>query len=274
MPMTQPLTLPAVPSSTPAPDAPAAWTTRTITFPSPPQATAPVPTDRTGDFSYSNLSGRPSGSIVRALGTVVPGVRSIVDDIAPFASWWEQRNREAVGSGRPLWIVLGDSLSQGIGATAPDRGWVGRLADDPPVSLRGLEVVNLSFNGARTVDVLERQLRVCEDLRRHHDVARVTMLIGNNDLMKPSWCRELPGTLQRLLDAVPQGTVVGRQPGMQRTARLFNRLVETAADRRGLHVADFRIPHLRDFAGRLGRDFFHPNDRGYAEMAAAARLTV
>ena len=272
--MTQPLTLPAVPPSIPAPEAPAAWTTRAITLQPPAPAAPPTTRLPAGEFSYSNLSGRPSGSIVRALGTVVPGVRSIIDDIAPFASWWEQRNREAVASGRPLWIVLGDSLSQGIGATEPDRGWVGRLADDPPPSLRGLDVVNLSFNGARAIDVLERQLDVCEELRRHHDVARVTLLVGNNDLMKPRWCRELPATLRLLLDAVPRGTVVGRQPGMQRTARLFNRVVENAAARRGLHVADFRIPHLRDFAGRLGRDFFHPNDRGYAEMAAAARLTV
>lgn len=219
-------------------------------------------------FVYSNLSGRPPGTLVAQASRVVPGVRDVMTQVAPYARWWQENNRRALASGRPLWVVLGDSLSQGIGASRPDRGWV---AADPPPALRDAAVLNLSFNGARVLDVLERQLPAHDRFRQHHDIALVTLLIGNNDLMSRRWCRDLPTSMGRLLELVPDGTVVATQPGMQRTAVAFNRVVRTAATRRDLQVADFRIPHLRDFVGRLGGDLFHPNDRGYAQMAAVVR---
>lgn len=232
-----------------------------------------APTTRS-PFRYSNLSGRPPGVVLARLAPVVRGVREVLDQVAPWAAWWQESNRRALASGRPLWVVLGDSLSQGVGASAPDRGWVGRIVADPPPSLRDAAVLNLSFNGARALDVLERQLPAHDVLRHHHDIARVTLLIGNNDLMNPRWRRHLPTTMTRLLDVVPDGTVVATQPGLQRTAAEFNAVVRHAAARRDLQAADFRIPHLRDFVGRLGRDFFHPNDRGYAQMADAARAVL
>lgn len=225
-------------------------------------------------FAYSNHSNRPPGPVVTRLARVVPGVHDVMSQVAPYAAWWEASNRRALASDRPLWIVLGDSLSQGIGATAPDRGWVGLIAEDPPPTLRDAAVVNLSFNGARVLDVLERQLAAHDVLRRHHDVARVTLLIGNNDLMSPRWCRDLAPSMARLLERVPDGTVVATQPGMQRSARAFNAVVDETAARRDLTVADFRIPHLRDFLGRLGRDFFHPNDRGYSQMAEVVHAVL
>ena len=37
--------------------------------------------------------------------------------------------RAALAADGPLWVAVGDSMSQGIGASAPDRGWVGQLAE-------------------------------------------------------------------------------------------------------------------------------------------------
>ena len=225
-------------------------------------------------FDYTNLSGRPPAALLTRLAPIVRGVRETLGQVAPWAAWWRANNVRALSSGRPLWVVLGDSLSQGIGASSPEHGWVGRVAADPPPRLRDAAVLNLSFNGARALDVLETQLPAHDVLRHHHEIACVTLLIGNNDLMNPRWCRRLPTTMSRLLDVVPDGTVVARQSGMQRTAAEFNAVLHRAAARRDLHVADFRVPHLRDFVGRLGRDFFHPSDRGYAQMADAVRAAL
>jgi lysophospholipase L1-like esterase len=223
-------------------------------------------------FEYSNLSGRPPGPVVSKLALVLPGVRSVMDQVEPYARWWEDSNRRALASGRPLWVALGDSMTQGIGASAPDRGWVGQLAAAPPPRLRDVAVLNLAFNGARVQDVLDRQLPALEEVRSlGHEVEVVTLLIGNNDLMSPRWSRRLPASIAELLDVVPRGTVVATQPGLQRSAAAFNRVVDAKARTGEIVVADFRVPHMRDWRGRLAEDRFHPNDRGYAGMADVIR---
>jgi lysophospholipase L1-like esterase len=221
-------------------------------------------------FDYPCTSGRPHGAFVSRLARVMPGLQVTLAQTSPYAAWWSDSNRRALESGRPLWVVLGDSLSQGIGASAPDRGWVGHVAADPTPRLRDAAVLNLSFKGARVLEVLRRQVPALDALRQQRDIALVTVVTGNNDLMSPRWVGSLAASAELLLEALPHGTVVARQPGMQRAASAYNRLLSRAADR-GIVPADFRIPHLRDCRGRLAQDRFHPNDRGYAEMAAVAR---
>ncbi|MGA8851338.1 MAG: SGNH/GDSL hydrolase family protein [Aeromicrobium sp.] len=224
-------------------------------------------------FDFTCTSGRPDGAFVSRLARVMPGLRTTLSQTAPYAQWWVENNRRSLASGRPLWVVLGDSLSQGIGATSPDRGWVGRIAADPPARLRDAAVLNLSFKGARILEVLRRQVPVLENLRTRHDIALVSVVTGNNDLMSPRLAPFLEASAQLLVDALPHGTVIARQPGMQRSASAFNQVLARAADR-GIVPADFRIPHLRDFLGRLAQDRFHPNDLGYAQMAAVARTAL
>jgi hypothetical protein len=104
------------------------------------------------DFDYSNRSERPRGPVLSALSTAFPGVRSVQEQVLPYAVWWESHNRVAVGGDGPLWVALGDSMTQGIGASAPDRGWVGQLSER--LAVRGWDhrVVNLGVNGARGED--------------------------------------------------------------------------------------------------------------------------
>ena len=223
-------------------------------------------------FEYSNLSGRPPGPVVSALGRVLPGVRAVMAQVEPYAAWWEGHNRRAVAAGRPLWVALGDSMTQGIGASAPDRGWVGQLAVQAPPRVAGTEVVNLAFNGARVPDVLERQLPVMQQLADEgHRIPLVTLMVGNNDLVSRRWRTTLNASMRRLLDMVPTGTVVATQPGLQRPARDLNAVIDEAVARRDLVVAEFRDPRMRSWRGRLAQDHFHPNDHGYAGMADVVR---
>ncbi|GAA2073271.1 hypothetical protein GCM10009821_09430 [Aeromicrobium halocynthiae] len=218
-------------------------------------------------FTYSNLSGRPPGPIVSALAKVSSGVRSVQEQVEPYAHAWQEHNRGAVGevaAGRPWWAVLGDSMSQGIGASAHDRGWVGRLA--PQV---GLPSVNLSFNGARIADVLERQLPAMEDLAAQHrsPAALVTLMIGNNDMISRRWRREIPRAMRDLLLRIPRGTVVATQPAAHGAALTVNEAIDEIAATGRIQVAEFRVPHMRSWRGWVAADRFHPNDEGYAAMA-------
>jgi hypothetical protein len=83
----------------------------------------------TATFDYDNTSGRPTGPLMTVLQLLLPGVRSVRRQIDPFAEQWARANRAALAADGPLWVALGDSMTQGIGASSFDRGWVGQLAD-------------------------------------------------------------------------------------------------------------------------------------------------
>ena len=85
-------------------------------------------------FDYSNLSGRPPGPVLSVAARLLPGVREVQAQVEPYARAWEEHNRAAVQADGPLWVVLGDSMAQGIGASAYDRGWPGQLADRYPTT--------------------------------------------------------------------------------------------------------------------------------------------
>lgn len=211
-------------------------------------------------FDYSNLSGRPNGPVVKLASTLLRGVRSVQQQIEPYARAWEQHNRAAVAASGPLWVVLGDSMAQGIGASAYDRGWVGQLAE----SLPDHRLVNLSFYGGRVPDLLERQIPTMESLGTPD---LVTVIIGSNDLISKRLRPALPSALSQVLQRLPAGSVFGNQPGGQPAAVEFNQMVDEAVAERDLVLAEFRDPRTRSWRGKLSSDHFHPNDLGYAGMA-------
>lgn len=212
-------------------------------------------------FDYSNLSGRPPGRFVSLAARVVPGVRTVQDQVEPYAQAWQQANADALAGAGPLWVALGDSMTIGIGASAPDRGWVGQVLARHP----GWRVVNLAVSGGRVRDVLDRQLPALEALGVVP--ALVTVLIGSNDIFSPELRPQLAPDMATLLDRLPRGTVVGNQPGTHPPALEVNALIDEAVATRGLVLANFRTPEMRSWRGRLAADHFHPNDVGYAGMA-------
>lgn len=215
----------------------------------------------TTGFEFSNLSGRPPGRFVALASRFSRGVRSVQEEIAPYAADWLHDNTAALAAEGPLWVALGDSMTVGIGASAHDRGWVGQLATRMP----GWRVVNLGVSGGRVRDVLDRQLPALEQLGVTADL--VTLLIGNNDLMSPRYRPTLPDDHAELLARLPAGTVVGNQPGTYPAALEFNRQIDEAVARRALILAELRDPRTRHWKGKLAADHFHPNDQGYEGIA-------
>lgn len=212
-------------------------------------------------FEYSNLSGRESGPVIRAASLLLPGVRAVQRQVEPYAAAWERHNRAAAEASGPLWVVLGDSMSQGVGASAYDRGWVGQLAEHLPDH----RLVNLSVYGGRVADVVERQIPAMQSLGAEPDL--VTVVIGSNDLISRRLRPALPAALAEMLRLLPEGSIVGSQPGGQPASLEFNRQVDEAAAAGRIRVAEFRDRRMRSWRGRLSPDHFHPNDRGYGGMA-------
>ena len=212
-------------------------------------------------LDYSNLSGRPNGPFVTWASRLLPGVRAVQRQIEPYARAWERHNRAAAAAEGPLWVALGDSMAQGVGASAYDRGWVGQLAASVP----DYRLVNLSVYGGRVTDVVERQIPAMLSLGVEPDL--VTVVIGSNDLISRRLREALPAALGEMLRLLPAGTVIGSQPGGRPGSLEFNRQVDDAAAAGRVTVADFRDPRMRSWRGKLSSDHFHPNDAGYAGMA-------
>ena len=219
-------------------------------------------------FDYDNTSARPPGAFMTALSTVLPGVSAVREQTEPYAAAWRRANDVALGAEGALWVAIGDSMSQGIGASAFDRGWVGQLS----TRLRGAgwthRVLNLSVTGARVEDLLDTQLPALDAaVRSAGPAALVTVVVGSNDVVSPRYRRGLADRFAELLDRLPDGAVVMNLPNPPREARRVDALLRERAARGRVVVADMRGEGPRSWRGLLAPDSFHPNDRGYAAMA-------
>ncbi|HEX2046767.1 MAG TPA: SGNH/GDSL hydrolase family protein [Acidimicrobiales bacterium] len=207
------------------------------------------------------------GRLVRL---VLPGVRQVHAQVARYAAEWEDANRRALEGAGPLWVVLGDSTAQGIGAPSWDEGYVGQLRralDDG--SDHPWRVVNLSRSGARAADVLDRQLPALEALDPPPDL--VTCAIGANDVVHRTPLPVLEDRLRRIVARLPRGAVIATVPqglNPERT-EAANRAIREAAPAAGLLVADVWARTGPPWHGKLAVDRFHPGALGYADWAAA-----
>ncbi|QKE84733.1 SGNH/GDSL hydrolase family protein [Arthrobacter sp. NEB 688] len=224
-------------------------------------------------LGYANRTGRAPGRGVRALGLVLPGVRRVQGTAIPWADAWAAHNRTALTTPGRRWVVLGDSMSQAVGASAWDSGWVDRAA----ASLAGdglpLVVVNLSATGARTADVVDQQLPVLRALPPALGTDApdlVSVMVGSNDLFAGGGVRDrLPDEFARMVAALPQDAVVATLPQPRTAAHRANAHLEKAVARGALRAVDMRTEGPSSWRGRLAADLFHPNDAGYAELARA-----
>ncbi len=212
-------------------------------------------------FEYSNLNDRSPSWFLRLARRLLPGVGLVENEIKPYAAAWHERNLAALASADPLWVVLGDSLSQGVGASSIEHSWVlqtWRALADHGVRYR---IVNLSFSGARVSDLLSRQLPALAGLAGPPDL--VTVLIGSNDIIRRDLRARLPENFRALLAALPPGALVATVPRTRGVQVQVNQLVHEAQDA-GTVVA---VP-LHFTPGARAQDHFHPDDTGYAAIAA------
>ncbi len=180
-----------------------------------------------------------------------------------MAHAWERANRDAVGRTGPLWVALGDSMTQGIGTPGIEAGWVGQASRRLGSPYR---IVNFSRSGATVADVITSQLPALRTLAEQPDL--LTLLIGSNDLMGQERS-VLPERFAELLDQLPRGTVVANLPNPTRTATAVNALLVRAAAGGAIVIADLTSSRPPSWRGRLAEDHFHPNAAGYASLADA-----
>jgi lysophospholipase L1-like esterase len=232
--------------------------------------------------SPSQLAGLFAGIAVLALAVILVwsifgrrirrGGQRIAGTLHLNARWWRERGTK---KGDLLYLAIGDSAAQGVGASHPGRGYVGILArhirDRTGKTVR---VVNLSVSGARLQDAIATQLPHVHE----YSPDILTVAIGAND-MNSFDAEKFEGRFRRLLHALPDGVIVADIPSFyvgaaERNAVVASEIVHRLAATRGFEVAELHNATRRQGVARYAfnqtaADFFHPNDRGYRVWAAA-----
>ena len=200
------------------------------------------------------------------MGLVRRVFRRSLQQVEEYATAWTAHNEQALAADGPLWVVLGDSAAQGVGASSHLSGYVGvvrqRLEERDGAPWR---VVNLSRSGARTREVVDLQWPAASGL----PADLVTAVVGGNDALhtrEPAWRVDAVD----LCAALPAGSVVAtvaRGVFERKTARV-NAVLRAEAAARGLRLADLWAHTGPPYRG-LYFDGFHPNDAGYRQWADA-----
>jgi acyl-CoA thioesterase I len=196
----------------------------------------------------------------------------VLNETLPVHSkWWRDH---AKVTGELLYVAIGDSAAQGIGATSPDRSYVGVLAEEVrAITGRSVRVVNLSVSGATVELALRDQLPRFVKLKP--DI--VTVAIGANDIAR--WD---PAAFERgirtIFAALPPYALVANLPFFyfprnERKVAVANRIVRAVAAEHGLTVVplhtETRHQGIPGMLTQFAIDFFHPNDHGYRVWADA-----
>ena len=228
-----------------------------------------------GSYLTRTQAAEVSGLRAGPFGRWADGVTAMREDCAAFARHWQAHNDRVLARNGPLWVVLGDSTAQGLGALSPDGGYVGQvLAELRRQTGLPWRVLNLSVSGSLTRDVLGAQLPV---MPAHADL--VTCGIGINDILYTSPAK-LFADLRTLIAALPDQTVLLDLPlpagcwGFLGRASVpyvtrINRTIHQAAAARGLPVAEVSAHFLPPWSGKFASDCFHPSQDGYRDWARA-----
>jgi len=231
---------------------------------------------------YAEAAGLSNGK----LGRWTDGVAAMRSDRVTFAAYWNAHNvrvlraRAVAADGGealdPLWVVLGDSTAQGLGAPSPYGGYVGQtLQQLRRQTGQRWRVVNLSVSGSLLRDVIAEQL----PLLTEHKPDLVTCGAGTNDILFSAPAK-LFSDLRALLAAVPDKTVLLDLPkpsgfwgivghmSVPYISRI-NRVINEVASERGLSVAAVSRYFTAPWVGKFSVDSFHPSQDGYRDWSRA-----
>ena len=204
----------------------------------------------------------------------VAGAERLAQTLHLNARWWKEQRAQ---QGELLYVALGDSAAQGVGASRPGRSYVGLLAAHLTARTgRTVRVINLSVSGARLRDAITVQLPALAKLLEAPDL--LTVAIGANDIASFDETR-FERELGVVYDALPGDAIVGDIPaffygGAEKRVQVANSIVHRLAAERGFEIASVyartrRQGGIRYALNQVAADFFHPNDRGYSVWASA-----
>ena len=180
-----------------------------------------------------------------------------------------------------VYVALGDSTVEGVGATSRSRNYVSRLHERLRAVYPAARVANLGAGGATSADVRARQLDRAIELRPQ----LVTLAIGPNDITTEvplaAYAQNLETILGRLRRETAAVVVVNLIPDLAVTPRFrgsrlreaigrqtiaFNEALERASRTHGAELVNLYTVSQREVPLRpelMSADGYHPSDAGY-----------
>lgn len=199
------------------------------------------------------------------------GLLILKHDLTSYKNYWDKRAISTEQQGSILYVALGDSAAQGIGASQPEKGYVGLLANRLAAETgKTINVVNISLSGAKVVDVTKNQIPKLDKLPITPETI-VTLDIGGNDMLRFE-AVEFRQNMDNLMSKLPAQTVVadipyfggGRARKSQPNAVEASQIIRELAQKYNLEMAELqKTTKERDNLGTYAADLFHPNNRGY-----------
>lgn len=193
-----------------------------------------------------------------------------------FTKYWKDQNNRLAAKDALVYVALGDSAAQAVGAYAADQGYVGQFAKRLQVKEnRPVKIINLSKSGAKIQDVINDQIPELNKINA--DV--ITLDIGGNDIAVFD-ANKFKTEYTNLVSMLPAGTLVADVPyfggrtqlpffgsGLpEQSVLIANTIITEATKEKSVVV----VP-LHDISkDRNGRriwnyapDYFHPSSLGY-----------
>lgn len=198
--------------------------------------------------------------------------------LARYQKYWSGSNLKSINPDDFVYIALGDSAAQGVGASEPLKGYVGLIANELQQNReKKVKIINLSKSGAKIADVIQTQLPIYEklDLKNQH---LITIEIGANDIISFN-AQKFEAEMNQLMSKLPKETVISDVPSFagSRYAKYesrvlqANEIINSLAAKHNFKLAELykktTANHgLRTFAA----DIFHPSNYGYKTNWLAA----
>ncbi|MDZ7786039.1 MAG: GDSL-type esterase/lipase family protein [Candidatus Saccharibacteria bacterium] len=188
--------------------------------------------------------------------------------VARYDAHWERVAARESPEDALTYLALGDSAAQGIGATSPQRGYVGLIAKSlENKHQRPVHTINISKTGARLQDCIDEQLPRLTKLSP--DV--VTIQIGANN-MKDFSPDNFQKRMNTIMQALPEHAAIsdipyfggGRHRGLEDNVLRANQIIHGLAKKHRLSVAPLHeFTKDRDSLLTYSADLFHPGNIGY-----------
>ena len=184
--------------------------------------------------------------------------------VSSYNVFWDQKAKQ---SGEFIYLALGDSAAQGIGATSPMRGYVGLITKKLEQKTgKTVKIINISETSIKIADFTERLLPKIKGIKAD----LVTIEIGANDI-KTFNAEKFSNDYDRLLPLLPDGSYVSNMPlfnsrrSSTQPAKDASKIIEQKLQKYPkLHFVDLQkqtIDHQSIFG--FAPDLFHPNNLSY-----------
>lgn len=235
------------------------------------------------------------GAVVGVGGLSIAAYRnakSVAKQNSPFRRYWERHLlltldelETRAQAGRPLpliYVALGDSAAQGLGADCVEDGYVPRLASGiGQATGREVALLNLSLSGGTVASVLGTQLKQLAGLRIAGQPVTpdvVTLDIGGNDVgVEGLTIAEFGRRFDELAKAIPSPAFIADIPSFRPTksaerakkmsAEMHRAAAENGHTIIGLEALSETFSVKEYILKYHAPDLFHPNNPWYAKWS-------